>query len=150
MANSWDTITEYAYNTQATINTNDTSSFATGENGTAILSNTAITYYYVRFSEPIKPTDRIIVEVRSKINPNVWIEAKDATGAAFESLGIVANTSGTGYVYGIGMNVINSTTVKVFFGSYAAIDCSAGAVSRRWATMLGYSDGFDRWRVRKS
>jgi parallel beta-helix repeat protein len=148
--NSWETYSNYAYNTQATINTNDTTSFATGEEGTAILANTAITYYYCRFADAIKPSDKLIIEVRSKLNSNAWIEAKDATGAAFEGLGIMVSVNAAGNVYGFGLNVIDTNTVKIITGKYAAIDAVGALASRTWANLIGYTDGFDRWRVRKS
>lgn len=154
--------TEYAFNTQATINTNDTTSFGYGSGGAAILANTVAVYHDIQFTRPIQPTDKIEVEVRSKAD-GVWVPF---VGAVVESLGtiltpglITVTSGGTEYAYiaGMGVSRLSSAKLRVRFGAIAGVSradrgWSAGAsgtADTTWAQVASAADGFDRWRVRK-
>lgn len=142
---------EFAFNTQATINTNDTTSFGYGSGGTPILANTAATFYDVRFNKPILPTDMIIVELRSK-QTGQWISLQNAgwpanAGSATFSL-LASGFVPTGFAAtGIAIvDVGTSNSVRVIFN---ALSSYLGTTNYSWANLTASPFGYDRWRVRK-
>ena len=150
---------EFAYNTQASINTNDTSSFGYGSQGTAILANTGSTgcYYDVQFLNTIKSTDIIQIELRSILS-GTWCAQDEAfVPSLFCKIGTDSVQDGAGsnwYNTGFKLSPLSSTKMRISVtGTYAACGGSAlygGVVTfRTWATLIAASDGYDRWRVRK-
>jgi hypothetical protein len=115
--------TEYVYNTQSAVNTNDTTSFGYGPEGTPILANTTITEYWVKFQRPVQPSDSITVEIYEN---GVW---------HLSSQRYPYNT-----IQDVGIRIIpqSSYLAKVLFQTYMQ-----GTAA--WSTAIVGS----RWRVRK-
>jgi len=141
---------EYLFNTQATINTNDTTSFGYGKGGAAILANTAATYYDVQLQKPMQITDEPIIEVRSKLTRR-WFPATVASwpaagSAAVFSLG-ASSAVPTGFSpVGIGVTDIGAQDkLRVTFNVYSAY---LGTTNYTWANLTASAFGYDRWRVR--
>ena len=126
--------TEYAYNSSTTI-TNDTASFAYGEEGALIQSfapeGLAGVSKYVQFKSKIQPTDMLFLEL---YNPNgkAWYSPLDTVWSQ--------NDAATVY-YGWRILIINENTVNVVFASRYSKETSS-----TWAILS--TAGF-RWRVRK-
>lgn len=149
--------TEYAFNTQASPNTNDTTSFGYGSGGTPILANTSVTYHDVRFVRPIQPTDTILLEVRRK-SDGVWVPVDRAglTSLYINALGPggYVNTSGNWYSSGVllsGSAVTNGLRILwMATASFAGSAWTGSSVTgRSWSAVIAAADGYDRWRVRK-
>jgi len=144
---------EFAFNTQATVNTNDTTSFGYGSGGAAILSNTATTYYDVAFKRSIQPTDNIIVEVRDKAT-GIWVPSEHAgIPSLFVSTlnQFYRNTDGSIHARGIWFSGVATNKIRVYFGAplTGGTNWSSGFADRTWASITAAADGYDRWRVRK-
>lgn len=146
---------EFASNSQATINTNDTTSFAYGPNGAPILADTAVTYYDVQFLRSIQPTDDIRLEVRSVID-GAWTSSSIAEiPSLYAMLGRsnLNDTSGYYYPRGMAFARVSSNKVRVYFfakiaGTATYAEATASS-AKTWAQVIAAADGFDRWRVRK-
>ena len=147
---------EFAFNTQAAINTNDTTSFGYGSGGTPILANTAdLTYYDVSFTRPIQPTDLMKLELRSKVDGS-WIDSSLAyvpSLFAMVSFQFMAFDSSVATFKGVNISRVAENKVRVQFFSECAGKASVvsgGIVSNKsWAQIVAAADGYDRWRVRK-
>ena len=147
---------EFAFNTQAAINTNDTSSFGHGEDGTPILANTVATYYDVEFDSEITSKSRFVLEVHSVLD-NGWIPPEQAfVPSLLASLGsqIVTATSGPHYRRkGMQLSRVTTGLVRVYFfyncAASSTLTSTSAYVDVTWAQVIAAVDGFDRWRVRK-
>ena len=145
--------TEYAFNTQASIDTSDTTSFGYGSGGTAILANTAATYYDVQFKKPIQNTDDIKLQVKSIVDNN-WIDSQLAeVPSLFATLSRIGYYNSNVYAKGMALAKIASNKVRVFFfkncmGGSSYTD-SASSSPKTWAQIIAASDGFTHWRVKK-
>jgi hypothetical protein len=137
---------EFVSNSQATINTNDTTSFAYGSEGAAILANTAATYYDVQFKRAIQPTDDVFLEVRNKAT-GIWIRldlAKYFTGTYYTDLKEMNGANG------IGFTIVNKTNYKYRVLAGVVATTVSGVGNWTWATVIADATyGYDRWRVRK-
>jgi hypothetical protein len=144
---SGSTAIEYVYNTQATINTNDTTSFASGSGGTDILSNTARTYYDVQFETDIAETDDIFVAVHRKDTTSNWFKVRNAkyydTGSYVGDADQGTAAGPTPYGVGIHSIVGETKKVRVYFEAQA---WSRTNLNTSWAT---YKGTYDKWRVEK-
>jgi hypothetical protein len=147
---------EYLYNSQASINTNDTTSFANGMNGAAILAHTAATYLDVQVSRQLQPNEKYVLEFRSVVDgswndinilevPSLFcrIGSSFRPGGADPSLHMRR---------GISLAKVAANKIRVYFmasligaTNYTA---SASYADRTWANIIAAADGFDRWRVR--
>jgi len=150
---------EYLFNTQSAIHTDDTTSFGYGKGGTAILANaTSVAVFYdVKPKNKIQITDKIELEVRSKIDGS-WCNVDEVyVPSLFCQLKHMwlRNTypSQTGYWTGMSYAKVTSDRVRVFFfpfSSGADGSGSSNTVWRAWADIVNAADGFDRWRIRVS
>lgn len=148
-------ITEYVFNTQATPDTNDTTSFGYGAGGAAILSHTVATYLDVQFVNPVNPTDALILEVRSKID-GAWVPIYLAeVPSLFATLARITFGYDATAFYACGASVarITSGKYRVYFmprvSGGANYTFGGGGALRTWSSITAAVDGFDRWRVRK-
>jgi len=132
---------EYAFNTQAVVNTTDTTSFGYGPQGAAVISNTAVTDYSVRWLSPIQATDTITLQI-SLDTGATWMNVNAGSAGSF---GYVRMGSSA---YGMYVLEVNSTTSKVSFESTSrptnATYAGAGQAWSAWAAVS------TRWRVVKS
>ena len=143
--------TEYAANSQASVNTNDTTSFLQdAPNGTPILSNTVATYYDVQFKTVIQPNDNIQLEFRNIVS-GLWVSIEKAvwyTGSIFRGLQSSNNQKGS-QPTGAGFWILDNKKVRVAFNQYCTYDDVSG--NRGWSGLISDTTyGFDKWRVRKS
>jgi len=144
--------TEYAFNTQATINTNDTTSFGYGPQGTPILANTAstsYTSYTVKFSKPFSSSDWPVLQFRHKAT-GIWMDVDKAFyfngtipfGFTLPSKHYEVNTP-TGAVF---IPATQDTVKVIFYG----IAVNMNGQNYTWATVTSDATyGYDRWRLRK-
>jgi hypothetical protein len=138
--------TEYVSNFSASTSASDTTSFAYGELGSSIQAITADLTRRVRFSNAIKPTDSISVEVSS--GDGKWFSIHGAV--IFPGVSRIEryySQSANSYGLGIVLPVSGSNTdLDIRFGQYVANSGSAyGAAGDSYSPVSGY-----KWRVRKS
>ena len=124
-------VEEYAFNTSTSTAT-DTTSFGYGLAGASLQAfapaGTGFIEKRVRFTTPIQPTDRLVLEFSQN---GGWVP--HTASAVYPSV-YMRNDAGT-TAYGANINVVNSTDVSVYFFSQAYV---GGA----WGTAAN-------WRVRK-
>lgn len=142
---------EFAFNTQATVNTNDTTSFGYGPDGTPILANTQQTIYDIEFKSNDNPLDLPVIEFRS-IATGAWIPAHQAVtlvgglyyaGLSFSSANFSSVPRGVGI-----LPIISNKKYRVVFGNVVAT--ISGTADKTWAQLIAdATHGYDRWRVRK-
>jgi hypothetical protein len=124
---------EFAYNTSATT-ANDTTSFGYGPQGVLVQSfapsGTTGIQKRVRFQTPIQSGDQLQVELSSDGGITWFPNSVAEFGFSRNDAG---NTS-----YGIGLNIVDTTTADIRFYSQATPGAS-------WSGYTAY-----RWRVRKS
>ncbi|HNX01909.1 MAG TPA: hypothetical protein PKK33_11120, partial [Candidatus Cloacimonadota bacterium] len=147
---------ECAYNSQGTINTSDSSSFGYGGGGTPILANTTPTYYDVYFPNA-QPSDDFKLEFRSKID-GAWHDYRSFGVESlylgdFSASHVYGSEGGSCYIRGVCMTRLAANKVRVRFPRVVITPGSSwdgGTFSdRTWASIIGASDGVDRWRVRR-
>jgi len=125
---------EYAWNTNLSINTNDSANFGYGATGARFAAHTVQVTKRVRFQTPIQPTDNVFVEVVNAVT-NIWTPL---AGTPFNS-----SNSTTG----IGLGAVNSTDFDVYFGSAGYGATIIGGGGGAWSGVSG-TDNY-KWRVRK-
>jgi hypothetical protein len=132
-------VEEYAFNT-STADSDDTSSFGYGSQGVDFGSFTAARSKRVRFTTPILPTDRIVLEIK---RDGQWIPVEAAA-----NLGVMALAYQTTIGYGMGIEAVsgNSTDINVRFGTYRNNTSTYGGPGNAWSFLAG---GTAQWRVRK-
>lgn len=149
--------TEYAFNTQASPNTHDTTSYGHGPGGAPILANTSVTYHDVKFIRPIQPTDAITLEVR-RVSDGTWVHLDQTAISSLHitTIGPEGYVNNSGNRYNSGVLVSGSAAgngVRVLWMASAAFSGSswsgAAVQGRSWASVIAAADGYDRWRVRK-
>lgn len=129
---------EYAYNTQGTPNTSDTTSFAYGPAGTPILSHTSGTSLDVQFQKRIQVTDQILLQVSSDSGAT-WNPVESNTGG---SIGFVRQGSAS---YGMYWEALSSNKIRVWWNSTARpTNASYAGAGQAWSSFTTY-----RWRVVK-
>jgi hypothetical protein len=140
---------EYLYNSQASANTNDTTSFASGADGTAILSHTQATTLDVKPSYFNPTTDTIEFQFRDKTS-GYWVSANLAGDNGVQATmyccyGGSSNNFNSASREGCGFGPSSvAGQIKVFWNAEAYTISAVG--SRSWATV--HSTYFDNWRIK--
>jgi len=128
---------EYGFNTQSTINTNDTTSFGYGPQGTVFLANTTATNYDIRWQTPIQATDTIFVQLSLD---------SGATWFALTSINFMRQGAAS---YGVGVVSKNSNTSTFTTESTArSTNATYAGAGEPWTSWIVGST--IRWRVVKS
>lgn len=136
----------YLSNSETVANTNGVvGKTKLGIDGSPILALTAATYFDMALPRKLLPNEIIQVQVRSKVDGN-WVNVEQAGTSQTASLVGFPSPTVANQHYGIGAVKINSGQIRVRFNSHASINY--GPTSVTWATLIGYADGYDAWRVR--
>lgn len=140
-----ETFTEYLFNKQSTINTNDTTSFGSGSGGTPLLANTATTYYDIKPSS-IGASDSFVLQFKDK-NTGAWIDAILAgdLATAGQYGQYTAGLQDSSQSAGCGLTVSSiSGQIRVFFNAVAYTISGLG--SRLWSQVI--ASYYTAWRVK--
>lgn len=136
---------EYAWNSNTTANTDDSTSFGYGPSGVAFAAHTSERYRTVQFQTPIQPTDSISIEINSASagDPDLWIPLIDVN----YDTGIRSYTTQASTAYGMGFRFSTTTdsTLRVYFAPYMNVGASYGLAGSAWSGAANY-----KWRVKKS
>jgi hypothetical protein len=126
---------EYLYNTQASINTADTTSFATGAVGALVLGHTATTALRVRASRDLS-------------NATIFLQAQENGTGPWTNVGegpyaenYYQSSGGSSFYYGMAINVFSSTDLDIDFKQTG----SGILTGNTWAQE---ATATTRWRVK--